>query len=263
MSEDSFQLWLTQQGFNCLPVLFCHLGSSSEDSHMTTETDNVCDLVVSCSSASSRKKKRDHGIANDVGSHRGEMSSHNNNMSDEEKQKGKTVSEKEVLHKTVGERGQRKKKIASKEKALQAVDKWVELTDSKSDEEQNRRTNSKSGNKRSWKINDDTEVDDCKGNEEAPGRNNGSKKITAQKMEDNADSNDSHREEEVLRKTNTFEEKRSHKVDEYELSGVSNSEDQLNKEQDQGNASHHDNSNVHRNEDNTQKTRLTKMSKVQ
>ena len=83
---------LTQQSVHCLPVLFCGLGSSSEDPHMTTETENVCDLVVSCSSASSRKKKR----AKDAACHRGEISNHNNNMSEEEKLKGKTVSEKEV-----------------------------------------------------------------------------------------------------------------------------------------------------------------------
>ena len=242
-------------------MLFCRLGSSSEDSHTTPETDNVCDLVVSSSSASSRKRKRDHGRGNDAGSHRVEMSNHTNNMSDEEKQKGKTVSENEVLHKMAGERGQRRKKFTSKEKALQAVDKRAESTDSKSDEEQNRRTISKSGNIRSWKIYADSEVGDGKGNEEAPGKNIGSKKITAQKIEDGAGSNVSHREEEVLKKTNTFEEKRSHRVDECELSGVSNSEDQ-DEEQDQGNSSNHDNSNVHRNENNTQKTKLTKKSKV-
>ena len=141
-------------------MLFCCLGSSSEDSHLTTETDNVCDLVVSCSSASSRKKKRYHGIANDAGYH------------------------------------------------------------------------------------------------------NGSKKIKQQKMEDNSDSNDCHSEEEVMRKANTFEEKRSCKIDKYELSDVSNCEDQLNEEQYQGNASNHNNSNVHRNEDNIQATKLTKKSKV-
>ena len=140
-------------------MLFCCLGSSSEDSHLTTETDNVCDLVVSCSSASSRKKKRYHGIANDAGYH------------------------------------------------------------------------------------------------------NGSKKIKQQKM-DNSDSNDCHSEEEVMRKANTFEEKRSCKIDKYELSDVSNCEDQLNEEQYQGNASNHNNSNVHRNEDNIQATKLTKKSKV-
>lgn len=181
-------------------MLFCHLGSSSEDSHSTAETDNVSDLVVSSSSASLRKKKRVHGIANYVVSHRGEMSHPTNNSSDEEKQKGK--------------------------------------------------------------IYDDTGVDDFKGNEEAPRKNIGSKKIAAQKIEDGAGSNDSYREEEVLKKTNTFEEKRSHRVDEYELSGVSDSEDQ-DDEQYQRSASNHDNSNVHRNEDNTRKTKLTKKSKVQ
>ena len=162
----------------------------------------------------------------------------------------------------VGERGQKKKKIKSKEKASQAVDKRAESTDSKSDEEQNRGTNSESGKKRSWKINDGAEVGDCKIKAEAPGKNKGSKKIIPQKMEDNADSNDSHREEEVLRKTNTFEEKRSPEIDEHKLSGVSNCGDQLNEEQDQGNASNHDNTYLHRKEDNTQKAKLTKKSKV-
>ena len=241
-------------------MLFCCLGSSSEDSHLTTETDNVCDLVVACSSASSRKKKRYHGIAND---HRGERSNYSNDLFDEEKQKGKTAYEKEVFNKVIGERGQRKKKITSKGNASQAVDERAESTDSKGDEEQNRKTNSKSPNKRSWKIDDDTEVNDCKGNEEAPGKNNGSKKITQQKMEGDSDSNDCHSEEEVMRKSNTFEEKRSCKIDKYELSGVSNCEDQLNEEQHQGNASNHNNSNDRRNEDNIQATKLTKKSKVQ
>lgn len=163
-------------------------------------------------------------------------------MSDEEKQKRET----EVSHKMVGERGQRKKKITSKENALLVADIRTELRDSQSDEEQNKRT-------KSGKISDDTEVDDGKIEEEAPG------KITAQKIEDDADSIDSLREEKVLRKTNTFEEKISHEIDEHELSGVSSSEDQFNEEQDQGNASNH--ANLHRNEGNTHKTKLTKKSK--
>lgn len=247
-------------------MLFCCLGSSLEDSHLATETDNVCDLVV-CLSASLRKKKRYHGIANEADSHRGEMSNHHYDLFDEEKQKEKTSYEKEVFYKMVGERRQREKKITSKGKASQAVDNRTESTDSEGDKEQNGKTNSKSRNKRSWKINDDTEVDDCKGNEEAPGKNNGSKKITPQKMEDNADSDDSHREEEVLkkvlRKTNTVEEKQSQKIDEYELSGVSNCEDQLNEQGDQENASNHNNRYVYRNEENIQATKLTKKSKVQ
>ena len=228
----------------CPAFVVCCLGSSSEDSCTTTETDDAFDVVVSCSSARSRKKKRDHEIANDVSSHRGETSIHNKSMSDEEKQKRET----EVSHKMVGERGQRKKKITSKENALLVADIRTELRDSQSDEEQNKRT-------KSGKISDDTEVDDGKIEEEAPG------KITAQKIEDDADSIDSLREEKVLRKTNTFEEKISHEIDEHELSGVSSSEDQFNEEQDQGNASNH--ANLHRNEGNTHKTKLTKKSKVQ
>ena len=243
-------------------LCFFWLGTSLEDSHLATETDNVYDLVA-CSSASSRKKKRYHGIANDAGSHRGEMYNHNNDLFDEEKQKGKTAYEKDVFDKMLGERGQRKKKITSKGKASEAVDNRAESTDSEGDEEENREMNSKSLNKRSWKINDDTEVDDCKENEKAPEKNSASKKITPQKMEDNADSNDSHSEEEVLRKTNTFEEKRLLKFDEYELSAVSNSEDHLSEQRDQGNPSNHNNSDVHRNEDSIQATKLTKKSKVQ
>jgi len=226
----------------CPAFVVCCLGSSSEDSYTTTETDDVCD-VVSCSSARSRKKKRNHEIANDVGSHRGETSIHKS-MSDEEKQKRET----EVSHKMVGERGQRKKKITSKEKASLIADIRTELRDSQSDEEQNRRT-------KSGKMSDDTEADDGKIKEEAPG------KITAQKIEDDADSIDSLREEKVLTKTNTIEEKRSHEIDEHELSGVSSSEDQFNEEQDQGNASNH--ANLHRSEGNTHKTKLAKKSKVQ
>ena len=103
---------------------------------------------------------------------------------------------------------------------------------------------------------------DSKGSEEGPRKNNGSKKITPQKMEEDADSNGSHREEEVPKKKKAFKEKRSHKIDEHELSGVSNSDDQVNEEQDQGTKPNHDNPDAHRNEDNTQKKKLTKKSKV-